>query len=185
MTEYDDLCQAWFEEEPRRIAIDRVLRQLPLNMKEAISAHLAPPMGHAVMPTKLYNAQTAYVELYWPVLDVSGKRTWERCGADNCLRPDNQGIYTFHIGICIEKTRGSLNASMIYFTFTVEAFDDRFVELQIKNLDGLIRIDNVNDPASYRNAAKLAIDRLIADLRNPTTERWSRVPLGFTFAGNS
>lgn len=66
---------------------------------------------------------------------------------------------------------------MLYFTFSVEKFDERSVELQIKNLDGSILIDNVNDPRSYANAAKKSIDRLISDLKHPSS---ARGPIGFT-----
>jgi len=185
MTRYEDLCQAWLKEEPRRLAIDRILRELPMRMRDAITAYLAPPSGIAQMPTTMYREQTAFVELYSPVSDQIGTTTWERCGAGQSMRPDRGGIYSFHIGICIEKAPDSLAASMIYFTFSVESFDDQFIELKIKNLDGSIRIDEVEDPTSYMSAAKTAMERLMDDLKNPRFEYWSRAPMGFTSAGNS
>ncbi len=68
---------------------------------------------------------------------------------------------------------------MIYFTFYIEVFDENSVELRIKNLDGSIPIRNANDPVSYVDAAKLAMDRIKNDLKNPVAAYPSRGPIGF------
>jgi len=68
---------------------------------------------------------------------------------------------------------------MIYFEFFVEEFDERSIELRIKNLDGKISIADAHDPASYANAAKAAIERIISDLKNPKAIRGPRAPIGF------
>jgi hypothetical protein len=179
MTGYEELCQAYFEVEPRWIATDRMLRELPHKMREAISDHLAAPTGNAGLPTMVSHCATAYVDLFRPMIDQNGQQEWERSTADRCLWAGNDGIYCFGIGVCIEKSPGALDASMIYFTFSVEAFDDRSIKLQIKNLDGSIVIENAGDAASYANAAAVATARIVASLKNPTAALGSRAPIGF------
>jgi hypothetical protein len=181
MTRYQELSRTWFEEQPRRLAIDRILRALPTNMRDAIRSQLEAPSGLAQLPTTIHETHTGYVELYWPRHDPIDGQKWDRCEPDCSLRPDEHGVYSFHVGICAEKGDGFQNSSMLYVTFTVEAFDDRSLELQIRNLDGTITIDDANSLASYSNAAKEAIDRLLVDLKNPRTARGSRSPIGFTF----
>jgi hypothetical protein len=184
MAGYEELCQAYLEAEPRWIATDRMLRELPHKMRQAISDHLAAPTGTAGLPTMVSHCPTAYVDLFRPTIDQNGQQEWERSTADRCLWADKDGIYCFGIGVCIEKSRGSLDASMIYFTFSVEAFDDRSIKLQIKNLDGSIVIDNIHDPASYANAAAVATARIVTSLKNPTTALGSRAPIGFIHSLN-
>jgi hypothetical protein len=179
MSGYEELCQAYFEAEPRWIATDRMLRELPQKMRQAISDHLAAPTGTARLPTTVSGCPTAYVDLFRPTIDQNAQQEWERSTADRCLWADKDGIYCFGIGVCIEKSRGALDASMIYFTFSVEAFDDRSIKLQIKNLDGSIVIENVGDPASYANAAADATTRIVASLKNPTAGLGSNAPIGF------
>jgi hypothetical protein len=181
MTGYKELCNVFFEEEPRRIAIERILRELPMTMRQAISDYLAAPTGIAAMPTILFDCQTLYVDLYRPLIDKFGARTWERCEVDHNLWFDHDGMPWFGIGIYIEKTPGALTTSMsmIHFTFCVEAFDEQSLELRIENLDGSIPIKNAHDRASYAGAAKLAIDRIMPDLRNATAGYGSRTPIGF------
>ena len=151
-------------------------------MRDAIRSHLEVPNGPAELPTAIYEAFTGYVELYWPRRDQIGGRKWERCDPDSSLRPDADGVYSFHVGICVENGKGFPSYSMLYVTFSVEAFDDRSFELKIKNLSGTIKIDDANNPASYLNAAKEVIDRLLVDLKNPRTARGARSPIGFTFS---
>jgi hypothetical protein len=103
VTEYEKLCQAYFELEPRQIAIDRMLRTLPLKMRQAISDHLTVPQGAAALPTTVSRIQTAYVDLFWPVADHGGQRTWERCDAEHCLRTSADGIYAFVLVSVLKK----------------------------------------------------------------------------------
>jgi hypothetical protein len=179
VTEYDKLCQAYFELEPRQIAIDRMLRELPLEMRQAISDHLGVPQGAAPPPTMVSHISTAYVDLFWPVVDHRGQRTWKRCDPSDCLRTTADDVYAFCIGICIEKERGSPNASMVYFTFDVEEFDDHSIKLQIENLDGSIVIDNARDPASYAKAAAVATERIISFMKSSGKISGGRTPIGF------
>lgn len=158
MTAYQDLCKAFDHQLPRWEAIDRVLRSLPAKMKQAISTYLSAPAGS--------------VALYQPMIDQAGHPKWEACG-DDCLQVDHEGIYGFAIGVQLEKF------SMAYFQFTVEEFDEKSVVLKIKNLDGSISISDAHEPASYANAAKETIERLLSDLKNPKPMRGSRAPIGF------
>jgi hypothetical protein len=164
MTTYKELCEAFFKEQPRRIAIDRTLRELPAKMRQAISDHLAAPSG--------------YVELNKQMSNEAGHRDWQRC-EDDCLQVDKDGIYNFSICIRAGSQPGSLNYSTMYFTFSIEEFDEHSIELQIKNLDGTISIADASDPASYANAAKLSIERLMDHLKNPKPLRGTRAPMGF------
>lgn len=173
MSAYEELRELFLAEMPRREAIDLILRMLPIKMKQAISDYLEPPSGNAMWPTTVYRCPTTYVDFYSPLNNKNGHQTWERCEGDCCLRLEHGGIYSFTIGVCIENTPGSMPATMLYFTFSVEKFDEQSVELQIKNLDGAILIDDVKDPRSYANAAKVSIDRLVSDLKNPLSARGS------------
>ena len=181
MAVYEDLCTAVFQDLPRREAIARTLRELPAKMKQAISDNLAAPTGVAKFPTGLFHCPTNYVDFYRVAIDQNGHRTRDRedCESDGVLLEDTSGVYNFCIGICLEATPGSYSAVMIYFTFLVEEFDENSVTLSIKNLDGQISISDVHDAASYGHAAKVAIDRLMEDLRDPTSARGSRAPIGF------
>jgi hypothetical protein len=182
MTRYKELCEEFSKEELRQVAIDRILRELPVNMKQAITEYLAAPTGIAAMPTVVYGCETSYVDLYRPTIDESGPQTRTRGDVDNCLCLDREGMYCFGIGIYDEKLPGSLTTSfsMMHFTFCVEAFDEHYIELRIKNMSGSIQISNANDRASYADAAKLAIERIVDAIKNPTTAYGSRAPFGFT-----
>jgi hypothetical protein len=178
MTGYEDFCQLWFDEQPRRDAIDRMLRELPMKMAQAISDHLAARRGPAKLPSALYHKSMGYVGLYWPVFDENGGQRWEPCEFDRYLRPDD-GVYSFCIGICVEN---SSTSRMLFFTLHVEEFGDRSIELRVKNLDGSISIEDARDPASYANAARTVIERISNDMKNPMGLRGSRAPIGFTAA---
>jgi hypothetical protein len=164
MTTYKELCEAFFNGEPRRLAIDRILRELPTKMKQAISDHLGAPSG--------------YVELYKQMSNEAGHPEWQRC-EDDCLQVDDDGIYNFSLGVRASVHSGSLNYAIMYFSFYVEEFDEHSIELQIKNLDGMISIADVSDAASYANAAKLSIERVMDHLENPKPLRGTRTPMGF------
>jgi hypothetical protein len=164
MMTYKELCKAFFDELPRREAIDRMLRELPAKMAQAISDHLGAPNG--------------CVGLYQPVADQMGHRTWQPCESD-CLQADYDGIYGFCVGIRAQNQPGSLDFSMMYIQFTVEEFDEHSIELRIRNMDGSISIADAHDTASYATAAKITIERIMSDLRNPTALRGSRAPIGF------
>jgi hypothetical protein len=69
--------------------------------------------------------------------------------------------------------------SQFYFQFTVEEYDDKSIELRIKNLDGTISIADPQDTRSYADAARVSIERLLSDLKNPKPMRGSRSPIGF------
>ena len=170
MTTYQDYCKALLDEAPRREAIDRMLRVLPVKMAQAISDYLAAPDG--------------CVGLYQCVVDAEGHRTWQRCQAADCLQADYNGIYQFCVGIDTYVPAGSSNYSIGYLLFTVEEFDERSIELQINNLDGKISITDANDPARYVDAAKTAIDLIMSDLKNPKPLRGSRAPIGFGHHGS-
>jgi hypothetical protein len=164
MTAYKELCKAFFTELPRREAIDRMLRELPAKMAQAISDYLAAPSG--------------YVEPCKTAIDRVGRRTWQRC-EDDCLQADSDGVYGFCISVRAEYDPGSLNHSIMYFAFSVEDFDEQSIQLRIKNLDGKISIADAHDPASYANAAKATIERLVSNLKNPKATSGSRAPIGF------
>jgi hypothetical protein len=164
MTTYKELCKAFFDELPWREAIDRMLRELPAKMAQAISDHLGAPNG--------------CVGLYQPVADQMGHRTWQPCESD-CLQADYDGIYGFCVGIRVQNQPGSLAYSMMWFQFTIEEFDERSIELRIRNMDGSISIADAHDAAGYGNAARVAIERIMSDLQNPTAIRGSRAPIGF------
>lgn len=164
MTTYQDLCKVFAKEAPRRQAIDRMLRELPAKMAQAISNYLAAPIG--------------CVRLYHPMVDQQGRQVWQVCG-DDCLHAEYNGIFGFCVGIRTEFESGTLSYSTLYFEFSVEEFDEKSMELRIKKLDGVISIANAQEPASYADAAKTAIDLLLRDLENPKRMRGSRSPIGF------
>jgi hypothetical protein len=60
------------------------------------------------------------------MIDQAGHRTWRAC-EDVCLQEDYDGVYGFCIGIRTE------NFSMMYLQFTIEEFDEKSLELRIKN----------------------------------------------------
>lgn len=174
MVTYDELCKTFLKEVPRREAIDQMLRELPAKMAQAISESLGAPNGT--------------VGLCRRVIDQMGHQMWEACEND-CLQTDQDGIYEFGVSLRTgfqavapgaSTYHVSLKYSIMYFQFSIEEFDESSVELRIKNLDGSIPIDNVHDPASYAGAAKLAIERLMDNLKNPKPMRGSRAPIGFS-----
>jgi len=181
LSAYEELCELFFKEDPHRAAIDRMIRELPVRMREAISDYIAAPAGIAVMPTIVFGRHTAYVDFYRPLVGHSGGQIWERCDPDHCLGLDLEGRYWFGIGIYMEHVLGAMTTMfpMIHFIFCVKAFDETSVELVIKNLDGSIPIKNANDPASYADAAELAIDRIMNHLKTPAAAFESRRPIGF------
>jgi hypothetical protein len=66
-----------------------MLRELPVKMAQAISAYLGAPNG--------------CVDLYQPMIDQMGQRTWNLCGDNNYLQADYDGIYEFSIGIRMDN----------------------------------------------------------------------------------
>jgi hypothetical protein len=172
MTTYSELRAAFLNEVPRRAAVDKMLRELPAKMVQAISDYLRTPSGT--------------VGLCCPVFDQMGHRTWQACENDY-LGIDRDGIPQFGISINTAFDPDASNSTFVisanfwimYFQFIVEKFDEKSVELRIENLDGAIPISNAHDPASYADAAKLAIDRLMDDLKNPKPMHGSRAPIGF------
>ena len=84
----------------------------------------------------------------------------------------------FIIGICMERTPGSLTSSMMYFTFSVESINLESVGLRIENLASQISID-LRDPAGFAKAAEKTIDLLIDFLKHPPETLGDRMPIGF------
>jgi hypothetical protein len=164
MTIYEDLCRIYFEEEERRIAIDRLLRELPKKMAQAVNDYLAPP--------------NSCVGLYPFLAGQNMNELWRQpCDVDDALLVKDDGRYAFTVGITVKREPGSV-PSMIFFSFCVEKFDEKSVELQIKNMSGSIRIDDAHDASGYAKAAKEAIDRIIGELKNPGAADGRR-PIGF------
>lgn len=178
MTRYDDLCDAYFEWEPRAIVKDQIIRELPLKMREAIKDYLAAPEGAAPFPTMIYNTPTLYVDFYRREFDHNGARKHERCGPDHCVQIERDGICHFTIGIWMAQSPAHLPGSMAYLTMRVEDVGTNRVDLTVENLSGLIAIE-LRDPASYASAAATIIDRLTASLRDQTTPTGRAAPIGF------
>lgn len=164
MTKYREFWKAFSDEAPRREVIDRILRELPMKMAQAISDYLAAPSGS--------------IGLFRCVVDNNGHRRWVLCGVTDCLQTDRDGIHQFSVGI---STGGPINSDyrIIYIQFNVEEFDEKSVALRINNLAGVISIADAHDSASYADAAKIATELLINDLKNPKPLRGSRSPIGF------
>ena|ERR1700733_14298282 len=115
---------------------------------------------------------------YRPLIDQDGQRTWERCEPNRYFRVDRDGIYCFSIGINVQHGPGSLDAPFMYFTFSVENFDEQSIEPLVTNSDGIVQI-GVNDPDSYAKAAEATVAPIISDLQRPKLVLGARAPLGF------
>jgi hypothetical protein len=178
MTRYQDLCDAYFEWEPQQVEINRIFREVPPRMKQAILGHLQPPSVTAEMPTHFLKTPTGYADLYRKGFDQNGEKTWERCPDHECLTLRADGIRQFVIGVCMERTPESLTSSMMYFTFSIESVDLQSVDLRVENLDSKILID-LRDPSGFAKAAAQTIDLLIDFLKSPSGSHGNRTPIGF------
>ena len=88
-------------------------------------------------------------------------------------------VYKCCIGICFDNKVAPHAITMTYMVVSIEEFDERTITFCIANLDGTITVADVNDPASYDQAAKLTIDRLMEYAKSPASMSGLRSPLGF------
>jgi hypothetical protein len=179
MTGYEELCQAYFATEPRRLAIEVTVREMPRKVRQALTNYLEVPAEHAVFPTIFAGGHpTPYVEIYRSRFDQNGERTWELCPQGENLQLDRDGIGHFTIGICLEKERGAVTASMIFLEFSIESIDEQSAELQLARTGDRIHID-LSNPTGYADAAASIMTLLLKRMKDPPATRGLRGPIGF------
>jgi hypothetical protein len=149
---------------PRREAVDRLIREMPQKMKEALVEQLDAPKGLSHHASDWFQESTEYVDFYRPILRDDGSRWWDRegCAQGDGVYTDDAGVHGFCLGIVFESEDSPWFATFV--TYSIEEFDERSAKLSIKNLDGDIPITDANDPNCYAHAARTSVDRLIDSL---------------------
>jgi hypothetical protein len=179
MTEYEELCQAYFAGEPHRVAVDAIVRGLPQMLRQALNDCLRVPTGPAAFATIVAGTPMPYVALYRARFDRNGTRQWEASPSGEELQFDADGIGHFTIGICVEQEHGAIPASMICLEFTLETVEEQSAVFQLARTGKSITVNLANSPAGYAAAAKTIIEYLLDNLRNPEGPAGLRGPLGF------
>jgi hypothetical protein len=57
LSPYEEFCKQIFKEGPRRSAIDRVVRERPVRMRQAIGDYIAAPAAIAGTPTIIFDVK--------------------------------------------------------------------------------------------------------------------------------
>lgn len=179
MTRYEELCDACMKREPQALAIDRIYRDLPLRLRQAISDYLGAPAGSAMFPEGAMKTPTAYVDFYRRGIDVvSGKQRTERCERDECLVLDSDKIPYFTLGIWVERAPHSMQGWWLFLKISIESANEESADITIENQPGRITI-NLRDADGYAAVAATIIDRLIECMKQAGEGRGPYGSIGF------
>jgi hypothetical protein len=183
MTRYNDFCAEFFAQEPQAVEIDRIFRQTPVLMRDAIRRHFEPPDEVPVFPMPLAGKPTSYVSLYRPGLDQNGEKHWEQCGGDEGLLVGSDEIGRFVIGVFMQNPSTSMEWSRTFFTFSIESVTLKSVVLQIEKWPGEILIEPF-DEKGFLKAAEKAVDSFLAILKKLSEKPGNRNAIGFRVQRN-
>ena len=86
MTTYDEICAAFRDALPRRLALSKAIEELPHRLRIALSTEIGAPNGSVACLTAMHQRSIPYVYLACPVGADEGLRKWEPC-PDRLHRP--------------------------------------------------------------------------------------------------
>ena len=178
MTRYNDFCAAFFAQEPQAVEIDRIFRETPRLMRDAIRHHLEPPDEPVGFPMAFAGKPINYVALYRCGFDQNDGRHWEQCTDEECLLIGSDEIRRFIIGIFMQNPENSMEYSTIFFTFSIESVTLKSVSLRIEKWPDEILIEPF-DQSGILKAAKKAVDCFFAILKKMAEDPADRSQIGF------
>lgn len=108
MSRYQDLSaavEAWL---PPHLEIDRLHRELPFKICEAVRRHLGAPNGPAPFVSSVHKMSVGYVALYRAQMDAKNSKKFEPIGHLDALQTESNDIVFFTLGICLESASGGM-----------------------------------------------------------------------------
>src|SRR3954470_7337868 len=167
MSRYADICAAYATIEPRMLAMDRTIRELPERMRVAIAKDLG--VGDDIVMS-FEKVPVRYVELFWHGADATGQAIWMKCDPGSELVTDALRIPHFTTGITIMHPQPNtvVEFTRIFLNLAIEEPTESSLKLRIENgTGGLIPVD-LTRADCYSDAARRLVDWAIGNMRDPT-----------------
>ena len=176
MTRYDEICAAFRENLPRKLALSKAIEELPLRLRNAVEAELNPPRGATVFLSGMYERDIPFVYLARPIRDEHGKEKYIPCSPEDALFRDNDGVLHFGLGLAIEAP--SMGPYMIHWLVALEGITQDVFTLKIVGAPGTIET-KVGDCGSYTIAAKKIGEWMLAYQSDAFAALGDKAPAGF------
>jgi hypothetical protein len=180
MTIYDEICAAFRETLPRRVALHESIKELPHKLRSTISDEMGAPAGAVEWLTAIHQRRVPYVYLAWPVAKEDGTWNWEPCFDDDCLRRDGDGILWFGLGLALISPEA--RPHFVHVTIFLEDIREDAVKLVIRNAPGSIEL-KFGEPESYTRAAKQIAQWWKTIQSDPRATLGEAAPVGFGRSG--
>ena len=176
MTKYEEILEAFRAGLPRKLALSKAVEELPLRIRNAVSAELDVPPGRAEFLSLMHGRDIPYVYLARPVHGEHNAKTWEPCLNDDVFFRDWDGILHFGLGLFLAAS--DLAPFMLHSAIAIEDITEDTFTLVIVNAPGAIAV-KIGDPNSYAEAAKKIADWMLALQSDPRAALGEKALIGF------
>lgn len=176
MTIYDEICAAFRETLPRRLALSKAIEDLPSRLRTALSDALEAPNGSVEWLSDMHSRAVPYVYLARPVATENGQRKWEPSPNQHDLSRDDDGVLWFGLGLALVCP--DMAPYFIHFAVCIEDIREDSVKLVIVGAPGAIEL-KLGAPESYALAAQKIADWLQTSQADPRAALGESTPVGF------
>jgi len=176
MTTYAEICEAFREQLPRRLALNKAIAELPLRLRNAVDAELSPPNRHANFLSQMHGRDIPVVYLARPHPDDRGQNKYAPCSVEDALFRDYDGVLHFGLGLAVEGP--DMAPYMLHWLIALENITEDVVTLKIVGAPGTVDI-RIGDADSLAAAAQRICEWMIALQSDVSASLGDSAPIGF------
>lgn len=176
MTKYEEICAAFRETLPRRLALSSAIEELPSRLRNAVHAEMKPSAERAEFLSGMHGRHIPVVYLARLVRDENGKYSYVPCEPTDALFRDGDGILHFGLGLAIEVS--GFRSYMLHWLIALEDISEDTFTLKIVGAPGTISMKQ-EDPESLATVARKISEWMLASQMDPSAPLVDKLPVGF------